>query len=82
MTNKEILQGLSPEELVCSPYFVSCPYGALYLEAQKREGNIICKKEEKMNEFNDIKQMASFVFSGQQREICNACKLKCLSMEA
>lgn len=81
MTNKQYLLLLVPEELVCSPYFVDCPYTYIYKEEQKKKGIIICEKDEKLKELDGCEQIAEFVFSGKQRAICNACKLKWLSEE-
>lgn len=80
MTNKEYLQSLTPEELVTSSFFEKCPYGELWIEIQKNKGVNICAKREALEKMN-AEDVADFVFSGKQKEICNACKLNWLSKE-
>lgn len=81
MTNKEYLQSLSVEELVQTYYFTTCPYGEIYKKVQAEKGNIICKKDEQLATLKGSEQIADFVFSGKQKEICNACKLNWLNKE-
>lgn len=81
MTNKEFLEKLTPEELVQTRFFVDCPYGYIYKQMQEKNGNPICKKDKQLATLKGSKEIADFVFSGKQREICNACKLNWLSKE-
>lgn len=81
MTNKEYLESLSIEELTTSQFFTDCPYSYIYKKVESDKGNIICEKDERLKELNSCEQIADFVFSGKQQEICNACKLNWLSKE-
>lgn len=72
MTNREYLQSLTIEELVQTVYF-DCPYSFI-----EREDINFCKKKAIEGKLNN-RQFVEFVFGGEQREICNQCKVKWLS---
>ena len=80
MTNKEYLESLSAEELVSSDYFMECPYGQLYIQTMEVKGEEICAKKKAIRGMG-IADIANFVFSGQQKDICTKCKLNWLSQE-
>lgn len=80
MTNKEYLQSLTPEELVKSFYF-NCPYGDILIAAEEKKGNNICLNKEILRTLKSPEEIANYVFSRRQRNVCNDCKVKWLSEE-
>ncbi len=81
MTNKEYLQSLTSEQLVQTYLFTACPYGEIYKKVQADKGNDFCKKDKLLTAMSGPSEIADFVFSGRQKEICNACKLEWLSKQ-
>lgn len=49
--------------------------------AEEEKGNSVCRKNEVLKTLKDAKEIAGFVFSGKQKEICDECKIKWLSEE-
>lgn len=75
MTNKEYIENLTPEELVQSVYF-NCPYSFIERSNPKE-----CKKESRIRELRSSDEISVFVFSGEQKRICDECKLKWLQKD-